>query len=273
MLDNKQIPYLLALIDDESPTTRRAVLKELSAYGKDLDKVFNSLTPPPPESVRRKVQELLSHYLYNEKGNHWMDWLNEEDDYLRLEKAVTFLSSFQSGFYDSENIKREIQELAAAFLATGVDINIFELSNFLFMTLGYSGEKESYYDPKNNDVSYVLKHKKGLPISLAVIYMLIGKELGLTIEGFNYPGHFMAKSEVNGISYLIDCFNNGEIFKENEFLSANVSGSLDSNKKLFKANSKIIVSRMLRNLAKAYETTGDNLRNRQVVDFLKELGN
>ena len=76
MLDNKQIPYLLALIDDESPTTRRAVLKELSAYGKDLDKVFDSLTPPPPESVRRKVQELLSHYLYNEKGNHWMDWLN-----------------------------------------------------------------------------------------------------------------------------------------------------------------------------------------------------
>jgi regulator of sirC expression with transglutaminase-like and TPR domain len=272
MSELKQLPYLLALIDDESPATRRAVLKELSGYGKNLDKVLDNLIPPPSEAVRRKVQELLSHHLSNEKGNHWMNWLNEEDDYLRLEKAVAFLSSFQSEFYDHDNIKRAIDELATTFLSTGVENNIFELSNYLFVTLGYVGEKDSFYDPKNNDVAYVLKHKKGLPISLAIIYMLVGKSIGLTIEGFNYPGHFMAKSEWNGTSYLIDCFNHGEIFKENEFLQANVSGSIDSNRKLFKANSKIIVGRVLRNLAKAYETSGDNLRSRQVVDFLKELG-
>lgn len=272
MIDSKQIPYLLALIDDDSPTTRRAVLKELSAYGKNLEQIYDTLNPPPTESVRRKVQELLSHYLYNENGNHWMDWLNEEDDYNRLEKAVTFLSSYQSGFLDPDGIKKEIEELATAFKSTGAEINIFELSNFLFVSLGYSGDKSSYYDPKNNDISYVLKHKKGLPISLTIIYMLMGKKLGLSIEGYNFPGHFMAKSEWNGVSYLIDCFNNGEIFKENDFLNANVSGNIDTNKKIFKANSKIIVGRVLRNLAKAYETAGDNLRNRQVVDFLKELG-
>lgn len=273
MTDIKQLPYLLALIDDESPVTRKAVLKELSAFGKNLEIYYDNLTPPPSEATRRKVQELLSHQLMNENGNQWMNWLNEEDDYKRLEKAVNFLSSFQSGFFDEENISSIIDELAEGFLATGAEANIFELSKFMFLALGYSGEKKTYYDPKNNDIAYVLKHKKGLPISLVIIYMLVGKKLGLAIEGFNFPGHFMAKSEWNGVSYLIDCFNEGQMFKENEFLQANVGGNIDVHRKLFKANSKIIVGRVLRNLAKAYETVGDNFRSRQIVDLIKDLGN
>ncbi len=273
MPDIKQLPYLLALIDDESPITRRAVLKELSAFGKNLENYYDTLTPPPSEAVRRKIQELLSHQLINESGNQWMNWLNEADDYKRLEKATVFLSSFQSGFFEGDNISRMIDELAEGFLSVGVETNIFELSKFLFLALGYSGEKKSYYDPKNSDLAYVLKHKKGLPISLAIVYILVGRKLGLEIEGFNFPGHFMAKSEWNGVWYLIDCFNEGQIFKESEFLLANVGGNLEAHRKLFKANSKIMVGRVLRNLAKAYETTGDNFRSRQIVDLIKDLGN
>lgn len=272
MSDLKQIPYILKLLDDPSPITRKAILHELSSFGSNLMDVLDTVEPKITDAEKRRLQEFLAKFFVPEKHGQWMDWMEEVDDTLRLEKAIVYMASYQNEFNLQLDIVSELDALKEEFISAGYGVNIFELAKFLFEEQGFGGNRKDFYNPKNNDISYVIKHKKGLPISLVIIYMLVGRRLGLDIEGFNYPGHFMARAKYDEKWYLIDCYHAGESFLEKEFLKVNMSGNPNTNKNLFRTNAKIIVGRMLRNLARSYEIAGDKNRSRQMVDYLKELG-
>lgn len=272
MLDQKQLPYLISLLDDKSPTIQQAVLKGLSSYGKDLNLFLDQIMPCVSEATKRKIQEKLSQYYVKENGNQWLNWLEEKDEYVRLERAMIFLSSFQNGFKDNGFITATLDQLAESYILATESINIFSLILFLCEKEHFVGERKDYYNPRNSDLACVLKDKRGLPILLVIIYMLVGKRAGLEIKGFNFPGHFMAISLWREENYLIDCFNSGSIFKEYDFLSSNIQGDIGVARKLFRSNAKIIIGRVLRNLAKAYEVSCDEIRSRQTLELLKELG-
>jgi regulator of sirC expression with transglutaminase-like and TPR domain len=67
------------------------------------------------------------------------------------------------------------------------------LERIFFGELGFRGNAEDYYDPCNSDVAWVLRHRRGIPITLSVIFMEIGRRLGLEVEGVGFPGHFLVR--------------------------------------------------------------------------------
>ena len=67
------------------------------------------------------------------------------------------------------------------------------LNNFFYQELGFAGNVNDYYDPDNSFVNVLLRTRRGIPISLAVLWMELAQGLGLPAQGVGFPGHFMVK--------------------------------------------------------------------------------
>ena len=92
-----------------------------------------------------------------------------------------------------------------------VDAQIATLNAYLFEELGFTGNREHYDDPRNSFLNEVLDRRTGIPISLAVVYLEVGRRAGLRLEGVNFPGHFLVRAIAEpGIEDLIvDPFHGG----------------------------------------------------------------
>jgi regulator of sirC expression with transglutaminase-like and TPR domain len=81
------------------------------------------------------------------------------------------------------------------------------LAHFLGGQLGFHGNTEDYYNPDNTLLPRVMTARLGIPITLTLLYMLVGRRCGLRVEGINFPGHFLARHD----GVLFDPFERGRI--------------------------------------------------------------
>ncbi len=91
---------------------------------------------------------------------------------------------------------------------------VVALNRFLFDELGFSGNADNYYDPRNSYLNEVLDRRTGIPITLSVLYMEIGRRIGLAFEGVSFPGHFLVRLRLRGAMLVLDPFSGGEALSE-----------------------------------------------------------
>lgn len=161
------------------------------------------------------------------------------------------------------------------------------LNQFFFRELGFSGNVNDYYDPDNSFIHVLLRTRRGIPISLAVLWLELAASIGLKVHGVGFPGHFLVKvmtSQVAGGQIVIDPFT-GQVLGEETLLEWlgpirwTPSGlTLAQRQKawlqrhLEPAPPRHIIARMLRNLGDIYRTQGDEPRWRAVQQRLDVLG-
>ena len=83
------------------------------------------------------------------------------------------------------------------------------INRHLFDELGYSGNHDEYYDPRNSYLNQVLDRRLGNPISLAMVQMEVARRLGIPLDGVSFPGHFLVRLPVDGGLLVMDPFNGG----------------------------------------------------------------
>ena len=151
------------------------------------------------------------------------------------------------------------------------------LSQFFFRDLGFGGNVNNYYDPDNSYVNVMLKTRRGIPISLAVLWLELANGLGLNARGVAFPGHFMVKINLPKGQVVIDPFSGQSLSREElserlePFRQRNpVDDSHDTPIGLYlqSAPPRDIISRMLRNLKEIHKTQEDWPRMVAVVDRL-----
>ncbi len=86
---------------------------------------------------------------------------------------------------------------------------ISALNQFLFGELGFAPNTEDYYDPRNSFLNEVLERRTGIPITLCVIYMELGRKIGLPLQGVSFPGHFLVKCAVPDGAVVLDQYSGG----------------------------------------------------------------
>ena len=149
---------------------------------------------------------------------------------------------------------------------------IAALNTVLFKELGFQGNRSEYYDPKNSFLNDVITHKKGIPISLSVIYMEVARRVGLSLAGVGFPGHFLVKYEDGDVEILIDVFNEGEIRSREDLdrmLQQIYRGQVSYQDGFVAALGKRdILRRMLNNLKWIYLERGEPLKSLTVLDQL-----
>jgi len=137
------------------------------------------------------------------------------------------------------------------------------LNYYLFNELRFSGNVEDYYDPRNSYLNEVLERRTGIPITLSILYLEVGKRLGLNLKGVSFPGHFLVKLSVKRGQLVLDPFIGGEAQSESD-LRERLAQVLPSGKAkqatldpyLEPATPRQIIARLLRNLKSIYTQTG-----------------
>ena len=141
---------------------------------------------------------------------------------------------------------------------------LLALNNYLFRELGFAGNADEYYDPRNSFLNEVLARKIGIPITLSILYLEIGRHLGLKLTGVSFPGHFLVKVRVSGGELVLDPFAGGKSLSEEDlrqrlaqFAGEEAAKSLPLEEFLEPASPRQILARLLRNLKGIYLETGD----------------
>ena len=93
---------------------------------------------------------------------------------------------------------------------------LHRLREYLFVEQGFVGNRDEYYDPRNSFLNDVLDRRQGIPITLSLVLMEVGKRLGLAIEGIGLPGHFIAGARLDDSQILLDPFNGGALVTPEE---------------------------------------------------------
>jgi regulator of sirC expression with transglutaminase-like and TPR domain len=129
------------------------------------------------------------------------------------------------------------------------------LNNFFYQELGFAGNLNDYYNPDNSYLHKVLELRRGIPISLAVIYMELAQQIGLEVKGISFPGHFLMKLSVKNGDIILDPFDGASLSREDieERLEPFFANGRDANDPplasyLENASAHTILVRMLRNL-------------------------
>lgn len=129
------------------------------------------------------------------------------------------------------------------------------LNHFFFQELAFAGNINNYYDPDNSYIHRVITSRRGIPISLAVVYMELGQQIGLNMKGISFPGHFLMKLSVQSGDIVLDPMNGASLSREEleerlePYLEQQEYGDeLPLAAYLRAAHPREILTRMLRNL-------------------------
>jgi regulator of sirC expression with transglutaminase-like and TPR domain len=138
------------------------------------------------------------------------------------------------------------------------------LHDVLFDVIGFRGNAEDYYNPANSYLPEVLRTRRGLPITLTLIYRQVAAGVGLKVHGVNAPGHFLAEVELQDAgspqAMYVDPFFGGGVLTENEAFEriAQTTGrAIDpSPEQLSRAMPRQWLARMLHNLQAVFAAAG-----------------
>lgn len=188
-----------------------------------------------------------------------------EDENIDLVRAALTLSRAE---YPGLNIAYYVEQIdqfaeqAASLISEPGDVSetIAALNQTLFQQNGLQGNREDYYDPRNSYLNDVLERRLGIPITLALIYMEVGRRLGFPFFGVGMPGHFLLKHyDIDGRETLIDCFNGGDILSQQDCqqrLDEIYSGQMTLRPEfLFAVSRRQMLTRILNNLKSVYMTS------------------
>jgi regulator of sirC expression with transglutaminase-like and TPR domain len=156
-----------------------------------------------------------------------------------------------------------------------VERRVGRMNSYLFHELGFNGNHADYYDPRNSFLNEVLDRRTGIPISLCIVYMEVGRRCGLQVDGVGFPGHFLCKVHLAGGELVVDPFHRGQLLGLDELkkrLASAVGDQVRFDPRLLRAaRPREILVRMLQNLRAVYEERSDMPRALSAVDRLLML--
>jgi len=199
------------------------------------------------------------------------------DQKIELARAVLTIAA---GEYPNLLIAEYLSriDLLAAEVAEriGQERNVYRsiagLNHVLFQRHGYRGNRSEYFDPKNSFLNEVMERKRGIPITLSVLYMEVAQRIGLPLLGVGFPGHFLVKYIDDEQEIVIDPFNGGEVLSTDSLetlLRQLFGGNIVLHADLLEpVTKKQVIRRMLYNLKAIYLRRNDFLKALSIIERL-----
>ena len=197
--------------------------------------------------------------------------LVESDGEFPLFEAAVSLGHDEYPDLDVQTVLGEVDQLLARVrrrmaLDAGPVQKLRTLNQFFYRDLGFAGNLNDYYDPDNSLIHILLHTRRGIPITLAVLWMELAQGLGLSVRGVAFPGHFLIKVNLPMGQVVIDPITGKSLSRED--LSERLEpyrqrvGLLDERETplglyLQTAPARDIIARMLRNLKEIYRSQSD----------------
>jgi regulator of sirC expression with transglutaminase-like and TPR domain len=199
---------------------------------------------------------------------------------VQLAEAALTISRSEYPNLDASPYLERLNDMAARLRARIEAIlepepRIDEMNRLIFEEEGFQGNHDDYYDPRNSFLNEVLERKLGIPITLSIVYIEVGRRAGLSTYGIGFPGHFLAGLLSDTGRFVIDPFNGGKILTESDCrkMIRGGIGGLQPFKQSFlePAWPKQILVRLLRNLKGVYWHRSEELKALRMVEWILML--
>ena len=198
------------------------------------------------------------------KSNDYFVSLVQDDAHIPLFEAALFIAQDDEHPLDLSACLTDIDKFAIRLkrrlhsdIAPIPKLRL--LNNFFYQELGFSGNFNDYYNPDNSYLHKVLSTRRGIPISLAIIYMELAQQIGLDVKGISFPGHFLMKLSIKTGDIILDPFNGASLSREEieerlepYFINGRNPEDPPLASYLANATERSILARMLRNLKAVY---------------------
>ena len=273
-MNDNELKALISLLDDEDQEVVQHVEQQIRQMGGQMipfleaewEGSFNA-------DLQKRIEELIHDLQYESVLDRMRDWKNGGG--MDLLEGLWIVATYQYPDLSLNKLKQDVEQL---FYDVWVDFKpdmhpdeqIKAMNSAFFSKLKFAPNTKHFHSPANSMINQVLESRRGNPITLCVLYMLIAKRLNLPVYGVNLPNLFvLTYKNSSGIQFYINVFNRGLIFTTkdiDQYIDQLNIKRLDTFYQ--PCTNADIVRRVLRNLTLAFEKNGDIERVQEVEQIL-----
>ena len=219
-LSDSELNALVSLLDDTDLEVKNHVRERIISLGTEIipyleKKWENSFNP----EIQKEIEILVHDLQFSLVKRRLEEWKNSEDQDLLT--GLWIINTYQYPDLEFEKLNAEMHQIYFdVWTAFRNDLEPYDqiriINNVLFNTLRFGANTKNFHSPGNSMLSTVLDTKKGNPISLCAIYMLVAKKLGLPIYGVNLPNLFVLTYKTDELTFYVNAFNKGLVFSRKD---------------------------------------------------------
>lgn len=275
-MQDSEIKALVSLLSDDDAEVLTHVEDKIRSLG---DRVIPFLETEWEQSfepnVQQRIEDLIHELQFEVLKQKLKTWSDEGSE--NLLEGMWLISTYQYPDLEFEKLEDNLNQIFyEVWVAMRDDLYAFDqiktINSIFFGKLRFLANTKNFHAPANSMINQVLETRRGNPISLCVLYMLIAQKLKVPVYGVNLPNLFILTYKSDDMQFYINAFNKGIIFTE-----ADIDNYLDNLKLphldlFYQPCSHIaIVKRTLRNLTVSFERTGDYDKAEEVKQLLAML--
>jgi regulator of sirC expression with transglutaminase-like and TPR domain len=269
----KQRESIIRLLKDDDPETVNLTKQQLIQGGPGAIPDLRDLLSADNHQVTLHVREILTEIEIRQAKIAFEEICGRISDLADLEQACWCLAQiFQPGvdveFYQKtiDSWSRELRH--GLLLCDSDNSRAIAISQFFGKELGLRGNEDDYYNARNSLLPCVMDSRLGIPISLSLLYMIVGRRASIVVEGVNLPGHFVVRHG----RVLLDPFHEGRILTTSDCaqILAYQNRTLHQ-EHLQTANPKMILIRMLANLLYIFQHQPESPLHQMITQWIHLL--
>lgn len=269
-MKQEELNALIELLDDPDEGIFQHVKSKLLEEGLPIIEMLEHAWEFDIDRVKQsRIENIVHEIQYQHLSNKLEEWVKLGGK--NLLTGAMLVCKYQFPDLDEQEVKDRIEAIRKdIWLELNEELTALEkvrvINHVLFNIHGFSGNKEDYHAPQNSFINKVLATKKGNPLSLSLIYIILAEQLDIPIAGVNLPEHFIlaykddlgllppeGKDQHHGVFFYINPFSNGTVFGIKEIDAFLKQLNLDKKSSYYEpCNNVSMVIRMLNNLYHSY---------------------
>jgi regulator of sirC expression with transglutaminase-like and TPR domain len=272
-MTSNELKALVSLLDDQDEQIVTHVVDKIRSLGKDaipfLEHEWESNFNP---DVQRRIEILIHDLQFELLKSRVEEWYNSEDQDLLT--GLWLIATYNYPEIELEKLKQDLEQIYyEAWLEFKPDLYPFDqirvLNSVLFNKLKFGANTKNFHSPGNSMINTVLESRRGNPITLCVIYMLVAQKLKMPVHGVNLPNLFILTFKDEKNQFYINAFNKGLIFSKQDIENYIHELHLVPQDSFFEPCSSLeIVRRVFRNLIMSFDKMGEHEKAEEVKELL-----
>jgi len=268
-INEKEIKALVALLDDDDEEIISHVENKIISMGnvviphleKHWEIVFNPV-------IEKRLEDLIHSMQFSALEGKLAKWKNSKKQ--DLLEGMWLVSSYLYPDLELDALRSEVEQIFyEAWLEFKPDARPYEkikiLNSVLFDKLKFKPNSKNFHAPGNSMINSVLESKKGNPLSLCALYLMVAQKLKMPVYGVNLPNLFILTYKTEGLQFYINAFNRGIIFSKEDIDNYIAHLNLTPMDIFYEpCTQKDIIRRLLRNLIVAFDKVGDHYKSEEI---------
>jgi regulator of sirC expression with transglutaminase-like and TPR domain len=273
-MNQREIKALISLLDDEDHEVSQHVEGKIMSLGGNVipfletewEESFNPI-------VQRKIEELIHELQLTIMIERLQAWKNGGG--LDLLEGLWIIATYHYPDLSMEKLRTTIEQLYYdIWIQFQEEMNAVDqvkrINSIFFGIMNFAANTKNFHSPSNSMINVVLESRRGNPITLCVIYLLVARKLGMPVYGVNLPNLFVLTYKSEQTQFYINVFNRGIIFSKTDIDHYIAQLNIKSKEIFYQPCTNLeIVQRVLRNLILSYEKTSEQHKIREIEKILK----